>query len=57
MTDKKAIELGYDRRGPGKNLTNRGFSCYCLWSSSYHGDVCPEHGRKGKPITRKRKAK
>jgi hypothetical protein len=26
-----------------------GFPCRCHWSGSYHGDTCPEHGKRGVP--------
>lgn len=37
-----AKEFGFDRLGDG---------CACCWSSHGHGDVCPEHGTKGIPVT------
>lgn len=36
-----AKQHGFDRTGK---------DCSCCWSSSKHGDVCPEHGGIGKPM-------
>jgi len=49
---KDVYKLGYDRVGPdaGKDWSGPGFACECKWSSRWHGDRCPEHGKIGTPI-------
>jgi hypothetical protein len=44
---------GFDIQGPdvGADLSKIGMSCECHWRSDVHGNVCPEHGKTGRPIT------
>lgn len=38
--EQRAASRGYDRAG----------DCGCFWAAKFYGDVCPEHGKSGKPI-------